>query len=135
MARLEIISHMKDQVLTTYYATTACSDRSCNTGVLAVGWGSGTADFPYLSDPLAAIKAKTASVTSSTSDTDLNAAKNAATGKSVAIVFITSDSGEEYITVEGNAGDRNNMDPWHGGNAVSIRHGLRQTPTTSDLTL
>ena len=26
----------------------ACSDRSCNKGVLAMGWGSGTANFPYL---------------------------------------------------------------------------------------
>jgi beta-glucosidase len=33
----------------------------------------------------------------------------------MAIVFITADSGEGYITVEGNAGDRNNLDPWHSG--------------------
>ena len=25
-----------------------CVDRSCDDGVLAVGWGSGTAEFPYL---------------------------------------------------------------------------------------
>jgi beta-glucosidase len=24
----------------------ACSDRSCNNGTLAMGWGSGTAEFP-----------------------------------------------------------------------------------------
>lgn len=24
----------------------ACVDRQCNTGTLAMGWGSGTADFP-----------------------------------------------------------------------------------------
>jgi beta-glucosidase len=39
-------------------------------------------------------------VTTTTSDTDASAAA----GKSAAIVFITADSGEEYITVEGNMG-------------------------------
>ncbi|KAH7104209.1 glycoside hydrolase superfamily [Auriculariales sp. MPI-PUGE-AT-0066] len=100
----------------------ACTDRGCNTGVLAMGWGSGTADYPYLIDPLSAIRTRASqdstTVTTSTSDTDTNAAKTAATGKDVAIVFITADSGEGYITVEGNAGDRNNLDPWHSGNAL-----------------
>lgn len=34
------------------------------------------------------------------------------------MVFITSDSGEGYITVEGHAGDRNHLDPWHNGNEL-----------------
>ena len=54
-------------------------------------------------------------VSSSLSDSDLNKAKSTATGKDVAFVFITSDSGEAYITVEGNAGDRNDLFAWHGG--------------------
>ncbi|KAF5377564.1 hypothetical protein D9615_005221 [Tricholomella constricta] len=95
-----------------------------------MGWGSGTAEFPYLINPLDAIttKAKAAgtSVSSSLSDTDLNAAANVAAGKDVAIVFITADSGEGYLTVEaswkrlesGNAGDRNNLQAWHGGDAL-----------------
>ena len=58
-------------------------------------------------------------VSSSLSDTDLNGAKNTATGKDVAFVFITADSGEGYITVENNAGDRNNLNAWHSG--VSIK--------------
>ncbi|KAG8737691.1 hypothetical protein FRC12_017053 [Ceratobasidium sp. 428] len=99
-----------------------CSDRSCNNGILGVGWGSGTAEYPYLINPLDAIKTKASSigatVTSSTSDTDLGAAANAARGKDVAIVFISADSGEGYITVEGNAGDRNNLQAWHGGDAL-----------------
>lgn len=33
-------------------------------------------------------------------------------------MFINSDSGEGYITVENNAGDRNNLDPWHSGNSL-----------------
>ena len=36
----------------------------------------------------------------------------------VALVFINSDSGEEYITVDGNQGDRNNLTAWHNGDAL-----------------
>jgi beta-glucosidase len=95
-------------------------DRAGDDGVLAVGWGSGTADFPYLITPLDAIKAKATSsaVTSSLSDSDLNAAASAASGKSVALVFITADSGEGYLTVEGNVGDRNDLKAWHNGDAL-----------------
>ncbi|KAG8713760.1 hypothetical protein FRC08_012855 [Ceratobasidium sp. 394] len=99
-----------------------CSDRSCNNGILGEGWGSGTAEYPYLINPLDAIKTKASSigatVTSSTSDTDLGAAATAARGKDVALVFISADSGEGYITVEGNAGDRNDLKAWHNGDAL-----------------
>ena len=96
----------------------ACSDRGCNTGTLAMGWGSGTAQFPYLTAPLDAIKTQasadgTTLVTATTDDT--GAAASAAAKADTALVFITADSGEGYITVEGNAGDRNNLDPWHSG--------------------
>lgn len=73
-----------------------------------LGWGSGSAGLPYLVTPLDAITAKASttgtSVTSSLSDTDLTAAKKAATGASYALVFISADSGEASSTVEGNAG-------------------------------
>jgi len=100
----------------------SCTDRGCDTGILAVGWGSGTGDFPYLIAPLAAITTQASSIgatiTSSLSDTDTTAAQTAARGKAVALVFITADSGEGYITVEGNAGDRNDLNAWHSGNAL-----------------
>ncbi|KAJ6115936.1 hypothetical protein N7523_006353 [Penicillium sp. IBT 18751x] len=99
----------------------ACSDRGCDNGTLAMGWGSGTAQFPYLVGPLHAIllqSQKTATkVIQSTTD-DTTAAAKAAAAAETAVVFINSDSGEGYITVEGNAGDRNNLDPWHNGNAL-----------------
>lgn len=49
-------------------------------------------------------------------------------------MFITADSGEGYITVEGNVGDRNNLDPWHSG-SVSIRlwSDFRLTMSSNDL--
>ncbi|KAI0762813.1 beta-glucosidase [Fomes fomentarius] len=97
-------------------------DRAGNDGVLAMGWGSGTADFPYLISPLDAItaRAKTdgATVSSSLSDTDLTTAARTAADKDVAFVFITADSGEGYLTVENNAGDRNDLNAWHGGDAL-----------------
>lgn len=99
----------------------SCVDRGCNTGTLAMGWGSGTADFPYLISPLDAIRTQasadgTTIVTSTTDSTSSGA--NAARSADTAIVFINSDSGEEYITVEGQAGDRANLDPWHNGNQL-----------------
>ena len=74
-----------------------------------MGWGSGTTQFPYLISPLQAIQTQattdgTKLVTSTTDDT--------AAGASAA------DSGEGYLTVEGNAGDRINLDPWHNGNGL-----------------
>jgi beta-glucosidase len=33
----------------------------------------------------------------------------------LALIFIGADSGEEYLIVENNVGDRNNLDPWHKG--------------------
>jgi beta-glucosidase len=56
-------------------------------------------------------------VTLSASDTASQGA-SAAINADVAIVFISADSGEEYITVEGHKGDRNNLDAWHGGEAL-----------------
>lgn len=54
-------------------------------------------------------------MTSSLSNTDLSGAASAASGREVAFVFITADSGEGYLTVENNAGDRNDLQAWHGG--------------------
>ncbi|CAG8008627.1 unnamed protein product [Penicillium olsonii] len=99
----------------------ACTDRGCNNGTLAMGWGSGTAEYPYLIDPLSAIKSQAESdgtqIIQSTTDS-ATAGAEAAAAADTAVVFITSDAGEGYITVEGNAGDRNNLDPWHNGNEV-----------------
>lgn len=60
-------------------------------------------------------KIDNSSITSSLSDSDLNAAASAAAGKAVAFIFITADSGEGGYIVEGNAGDRNDLQAWHGG--------------------
>ncbi|KAJ6459974.1 glycoside hydrolase superfamily [Mycena sanguinolenta] len=102
------------------------ADRGCNEGTLAMGWGSGTADFPYLVDPLSAITAHVQSTDSSVviesilSDSDLKRTSAAAALADTCLVFASADSGEGYITVENNAGDRNDLDLWHGGDALVV---------------
>lgn len=87
-------------------------------------YSSGTADFPYLIDPLTGLTnalGKDVKIQSSTDDWDLAAAAKTAKGADIAFVFSNADSGEEYITVDGNKGDRNNLTLWHNGdNLVSI---------------
>ncbi|KAH7408490.1 beta-glucosidase 1 precursor [Phaeosphaeria sp. MPI-PUGE-AT-0046c] len=99
----------------------ACVDRGCNDGTLAIGWGSASVEFPYLVAPLDAIKTQAqsdgSSVKSSPNDNASQGA-SAAQGADVAIVCINADAGEGYITVEGNAGDRKDLNAWHNGNEL-----------------
>ncbi|PVH97580.1 glycoside hydrolase family 3 protein [Periconia macrospinosa] len=101
------------------YGPNGCADRGCDNGTLAMGWGSGTADFPYLVTPLEAIKRTVAdnggvisSVTDNYAFSQIMAQAKQATH---AIVFVNADSGEGYITVDGNQGDRNNLTLWQNG--------------------
>ncbi|CEL60157.1 hypothetical protein RSOLAG1IB_09406 [Rhizoctonia solani AG-1 IB] len=95
------------------------TDRAGVDGTLAMAWGSGTTEFPYLISPLEAIQARAkqdhTSVSWHTLDWDTAGAKTRASNKDVAIVFINSDSGEGYLTVDGNRGDRNNLTAWNNG--------------------
>ena len=103
----------------------ACPDRGCTNGplgTLAMGWGSGTADFPYLIAPVDALRDQAThdktKFTNISNNYDLEAAKAAAMGASAAIVFGNADSGEAYISVDGNAGDRKNLTLWAGADAL-----------------
>lgn len=96
----------------------ACGNRACDTGTLGMGWGSGVANYPYLDDPISAIKRRTANVTYYDTDSFPSAPTPAV--DDVAIVFITSDSGENSFTVENNHGDRDSskLAAWHGGDEL-----------------
>ncbi|KAF8676990.1 Glycoside hydrolase family 3 protein [Rhizoctonia solani] len=98
------------------------ADRGGLDGTLAMGWGSGTAEFPYLISPLEALqqRAKQDHTTIGwwLNDWDTVGAANAAANKDVALVFVASDSGEQYITVDGNEGDRNNLTAWNNGDEL-----------------
>ncbi|EIN08281.1 glycoside hydrolase family 3 protein [Punctularia strigosozonata HHB-11173 SS5] len=123
----------------------ACDYNACDSGILAMGWGVqrvmtsssqrphghtnlylwtfSTNNFPYLITPLDAITNRSAQdgtvVTSSLSDTDTKTAASVAAGKDYALVFLSSDSGENIdIIVEGNIGDRNDLNAWHSGDAL-----------------
>lgn len=98
----------------------ACTDRSCNTGLLGMGWGSGAADYPYLDDPVSSLKRKTSgTVTYYATDSYPNNVPTPG-ADDVAIVFISSDSGENSYTVEDNHGDRDasGLLAWHNGDTL-----------------
>lgn len=103
-----------------------CSDRGCDNGTLAMGWGSGTVNFPYLITPLEAIKAEVrsngGSIESVTDDFAYTQAAALAHRVSqvggACIVFGNADAGEGYIIVDGNEGDRNNLTLWHEGDEL-----------------
>ncbi|EIN05767.1 beta-glucosidase [Punctularia strigosozonata HHB-11173 SS5] len=100
------------------------ADRGGVDGVLAMGWGSGTCEFPYLVSPLESLQARArhdrAIFTWFLNDYDLVGAATAAIGRDVALVFINADSGEDYITVDGNEGDRFNLTAWHNGDELIL---------------
>ncbi|KKZ63342.1 beta-glucosidase F [[Emmonsia] crescens] len=97
-----------------------CADRGCNRGVLTMGWGSGSASVPYLVTPQEGIEArapKTKFHITNNFPRNLDVKPD-----DIAIVFINSDSGENYIMVEGNPGDRTlvGLYAWHGGDQLVI---------------
>lgn len=103
-----------------------CEDRACVNGTLAMAWGSGSANFPYLITPDTAIQnyvlASGGHYESVTENWDLDTvaalARRAQDVSGPAIVFVNSDSGEGYLEVDGNLGDRNNLTLWQNGDAL-----------------
>jgi beta-glucosidase-like glycosyl hydrolase len=91
-----------------------CSDRGCDNGTLGMAWGSGTANFPYLITPDYALQAQALadgiryeSVLNNYATSQIEALVSQA--GVTTIVFVNADSGEGYINVGGNEGDRNNL--------------------------
>ena len=52
------------------------------------------------------------------SDNDFYNAQKTASEADLAMVFVTADSGEGYLTIEGNYGDRNDLKLWHNGDQL-----------------
>ncbi len=111
----------------------ACDDNRCYRGTLSMGYGSGTANYPYLVSPVTALKAQADAdstvFTNTKSNWDLAAAQEAAASASVAVVFASATAGENFITIGGNAGDRNNLTLWNGGDEL-IRAVAAVNPNT-----
>ncbi|KAJ4286123.1 hypothetical protein N0V90_013472 [Kalmusia sp. IMI 367209] len=93
----------------------ACADQGCNKGTLGMGWGSGSARYPYIDSPIDGLKSRGAKYTFFNSDSFPSNSNPSA--DDIALVFVTADSGENYITVENNPGDRDSskLNLWHNG--------------------
>ncbi|KAG9308256.1 glycoside hydrolase superfamily [Chiua virens] len=76
------------------------------TGVLAMGWGSGTDRLSYLISPYEAIQAR-ARVDQTIFSWDFDN-------------WDLSKASQQYITVDGNEGDRKNLTAWHEGDRLIL---------------
>ncbi|KAI9274730.1 glycoside hydrolase superfamily [Phascolomyces articulosus] len=92
-----------------------CTDLACNDGTYAMGWGSGSVDFPYIVTPTEGISRRageSVEVAHSYDDWDTEAAAEVAQGADIAFVFAKAPAGEEYLLVDGN-NDRQNLSLWN----------------------
>ncbi|KAF1913850.1 beta-glucosidase 2 precursor [Ampelomyces quisqualis] len=96
----------------------SCADQGCNKGTLGMGWGSGSARYPYMDSPIDGFKSRSASY--QFFNTDSFPSNSNPSPTDTAVVFVTADSGENYITVENNPGDRtsSNLNLWHDGDKL-----------------
>lgn len=96
----------------------SCADQGCNKGTLGMGWGSGSARYPYMDSPIDGFKNRSA--TYQFFNTDSFPSNSNPSPNDTAIVFVSADSGENYITVENNPGDRtsSNLNLWHNGDKL-----------------
>ncbi|GAP87612.2 putative glycoside hydrolase family 3 protein [Rosellinia necatrix] len=98
----------------------SCTDKNCNRALLGMGWGSGSANYPYLDDPIGSLRRRATSVTYYDTDTFPSGKVAPEKDGDVAVVFINSDAGENTSTVEGNHGDRDasGLSAWHNGDQL-----------------
>lgn len=108
----------------SYLGPNSYPDRGGFDGVLAIGWGSGTADFPYLISPLEALQRQAVEDHSQISwildDYAYDNITQLADRQDLSIVFVASNSGEEFFDLSGNIGDRNNITAWKGGDDLVL---------------
>ncbi|KAI7163723.1 thermostable beta-glucosidase, partial [Hortaea werneckii] len=101
------------------FGPNGCPDRGCDNGTLAMGWGSGSTNFPYLVDPLSAIQHRAledGTVVQYVLDNyDTSLIDSVVSQAEACLVFVNADSGEGYIEVDGNYGDRNDLTAWMRG--------------------
>ena len=87
-----------------------------------MGWGSGSSQFPYLISPYEALQARARLDGSAMQwvfdDYNYDLITKTARQTTVCFAFVKSDSGEGYIDVDGNKGDRNNLTAWQAGDQL-----------------
>ncbi|KAF4983088.1 hypothetical protein FZEAL_1417 [Fusarium zealandicum] len=100
-----------------------CDDRGCNNGTLAMSWGSGTAQFPYLITPDQGLQNQ-ASLDGTRYESILRNNQWEQTQRLVSqpnvtvVVFANANAGEGYISVDDNEGDRKNLTLWNQGDEL-----------------
>ncbi|KAH0341052.1 beta-1,4-glucosidase, partial [Aureobasidium melanogenum] len=103
------------------------TDRAGDEGTLGMAWGSGSANFPYLVTPNTAIQNEVVGKNdglyqsmrnNSNLDQAYSLAKQATDNAGALIIFANSDSGEGYLEVDNNFGDRNNLTFWQGADQL-----------------
>lgn len=90
----------------------SCDDRACNKGTLAMGWGSGAVELPYLVSPAEALHANFNESHINVTDfpsNDYREAGKVASKQRTCLVFINADAGEGFAKWDGIKGDRNNL--------------------------
>ena len=103
-----------------------CRNHGCDIGTLGVGWGSGQGNFPYLISPDVAIQHEVTSrygsyeaITNNSAFTQIELlAKRVTEVGGVCLVFANADSGEGFVNIENNFGDRKNLTLWQGADAM-----------------
>ncbi|TKA78001.1 hypothetical protein B0A55_03842 [Friedmanniomyces simplex] len=98
-----------------------CPDRGCNEGTLAMGWGSGAVELPYLVAPAQALHREFDNATVQVTDWKTNGVKKVdgtAAAQDLCLVFINSDAGEGFIGWKAVKGDRNNLFPQKSGDEL-----------------
>ena len=94
-----------------------CEDRACNEGTLAVGWGSGAAEFPFLVTPNEALEPEfdTGVVNLSQSlSNNLTELPSDLESFNLCLVFVNSDAGEGFHEWD-DFNDRRNLYAQKGG--------------------
>ncbi|KAJ7858816.1 glycoside hydrolase family 3 protein [Mycena olivaceomarginata] len=98
-----------------------CGDSNeCDDGTMTIGWGSGSNSLEFTVPPITALNqtfAVAGAVVTTSLSNDATAGAKAAKGQDVAIVLVNAMSGELgfYQSVNGNEGDRNDLELWFDG--------------------
>ncbi|KAJ7183523.1 glycoside hydrolase family 3 protein [Mycena filopes] len=101
-----------------------CGDSNeCNDGTVTIGWGSGSNSLLFTVPPITALNSTftaAGAVVATSLTNDLTAGPKAAKGADVAIVLVNAMSGELglYQSVDGNEGDRNDLELWFDGSTL-----------------
>uniref|UniRef100_A0A060T8N7 beta-glucosidase n=1 Tax=Blastobotrys adeninivorans TaxID=409370 RepID=A0A060T8N7_BLAAD len=92
-------------------------DMACDSGPFSSGWGSGTARFPFVITPLEAINDRATEegivVDYNLENTVTDSFIETASLSDVNLIFAGANSGEGYLQVDGNLGDRRDFSLWY----------------------